>query len=251
MAKNELEIIGVPDWITIKGVEVLGAQRVQEAIRGALRWTGRYEDLGYPLTICPLDSTDELVLTEDLGKATVVEGAKSGLIVLDQTQLQVEDTYDTVLHAMTHASQPPNPTYLQEPLPYFAGDNFTGDNYTGHIVGYQGLRPIIRLRGEDKEWDFGYFEEGMAERNASYFPEYRWANIKYYAWGELTRANFPFDKFPNAHKLVPQNNVPYFVRTVLHVPTDIPISGNHIAKAMLLYIDAGNMVKKISNLFRA
>lgn len=57
MPKNERDrLIKIPDWITIEGAEILGAERVREAVRGALRWTSRF-GLAHPLTIRPLDRT--------------------------------------------------------------------------------------------------------------------------------------------------------------------------------------------------
>lgn len=235
----------VPDWITIEGAEILGAQRIQEAVRGALRWTSRFGQYG-PLTIRPLDDVETLDLSTAL-EGKVMEKAESGLIVLNQYALQAEDTYNTVIHAMTHASEPSSPVYLPEPIPYFAGTELTDDNYD-LIIGFQGLSPIIRLRKDNSELKFTYFSESMAERNASYFPEYQWRHPKYYAWGQLTRTYFPFDKFPNAHQLVPRSDVPSFVREVLHVPKDTPITGNHIARAILTYINVGNIMERMGRL---
>ncbi len=239
MANGNIErLIEIPDWITVEGAEVLGALRVQEAIRGALRWTSRYGGLGHPLVIRPLDRTQTPDLYADvLGP---VEEAGSGEILLDPNQLDKGNvyTYNVVLHAMTHASRPPNPTLLLEPLPFTYG--YGSD--TGHIVGYVGLCPVIKFKGGDREKYIHQFEEGMAERNASFFSEYRTGG-SYNIWGVITRVYFPFDKFPNAHQLVSQNDVPLFVRTLLQMPMDVPIDGNHIMKAIRLYSNIETLLK--------
>lgn len=233
LAKNKGQEVKVPDWITIEGADILGAQRIQEAVRGALRWTSRF-GLVPPLTIRPLDRTVIPYLYADDPE---IEQAGNGEILLDTNQLDKGkvSTYNVVLHAMTHASRPPDPTFLLEPLPFTYGAD------AAHVIGYIGLCPIIRIKGEDKQRYIPIFEEGMAERNACFFPEYK-TSRSYYIWGVITRVHFPFDKYPNAHQLVSQNEVPSFVRTLLRLPMDVPINGNLIMKGLGLYTNIGSLL---------
>ena len=136
------------------------------------------------------------------------------------------------LHAMTHACVPNNPTFLRQPLRV----------RDGAIIGYHGLRILVATVDVGIERKI-HIDEGMAERNASIFPNYN-LNIEipgfetrtqyYDNVGQLTRTTTPFGH-PNAHEWAKTNNVPAFVRTHLRIPTSQPVTAEHLVEVMNRY----------------
>lgn len=108
-----------------------------------------------------------------------------------------------VLHAMTHTCQPDEPTILPQPIPVGGGLV---------ILGYHGASIKVRFRNGDESF-FRLLEEGICERNASYFPGYASSHPSYFAAGKLAREHFPEEKDPM--ELIRRNDVPGLVAIIM------------------------------------
>lgn len=207
--------------ITIEGLDL---QTAQLARRAAMNWDEHYK-CGRSIKIIPFKGESQ---KKGKGTITIVGEEDPGLIRLGEaTDVEFE-----ILHAMSHACQPDKPTLLEKPLPYV----------DGIIRGFHGLNIMVTTKyGE--ETNFTLFEEGMAERNASYFSGYTVSDPRYFAIGNLTRTRIPLDKYPNAHKWNQVNNVPLFLQVVLNLPPGMFITAAHIQDAMLVYQNVWNQAE--------
>lgn len=208
--------------LTIEGLEPRTAELVR---RVAKRWDDRY-GCNRPIKIVPYAGEAQRF---GRGTITTVDEVDPGLIKLGNTT-SVESA---ILHAMNHACHPDNPTLFEKPLSFV----------DGVIRGFHGLNLLVTTKlGEDTK--FTLFEEGMAERNASDFPEYRVSEPRYYAIGNLTRTRVPFDNYPDAHQWSKNNDVISFLRAALNLPQSGQITVRHIQQAMSLYQDSWNQAEK-------
>lgn len=219
---NELSI-KIPSWITVENREGIGHDRVRDAVKAAIDWDRRYA-AGRKITIKPLPFKEKIV-EPDGSITTIEEQADSGNIMLGKTG----DARNITLHAMTHAAQLDEPFMLDTPLPFSQGV----------IRGFQGLKVLVTL-SSGEETKFTKIEEGMAERNASIFQGYTVNNSRYLAVGNLSRAQLPFDKFPQAHGWAKSNDFPALVRAVLGLPNDSVVNAVQIEKVIMQYNDAWN-----------
>lgn len=211
------------NWLTVESLEIIGKERAKRAIDAARQWDSRYK-AGRKVTIVPLDIQEEERLPD--GRIVITEEtAEPGIIKLGREG----DPYNIVLHAMTHATKPDNPTLLSNPLPFS----------DGIIRGYHGLDILVALR-DGKETKFTKIEEGVAERNASAFPGYTVGDARYFAVGNLARSQFPFEKYSYAHEWAKSNDVPALVRARLNLPFGSNITSSHIEAVMTEYTRAWN-----------
>lgn len=187
-------------------------------------WKQRYI-CGRAITVRPFKGE-----SKETGKVkeTVEETAGPGYIKLDpDTRFSVRNI---ILHAMTHACQPEKPTMLSEPIPF----------PDGWIIGYQGASIMVRLRNGNQTY-FRKMEEGMCERNASFFPGYSVPNLQYLSVGKLARQHFPQEQ--DTMRYVRHNDVPGIVAVILN---ETEISPGDIDKVIRMYQkawDAGGQNK--------
>lgn len=214
----------VPSWLTVEEGDVLGEERVKAAVQAAKDWDAKYKR-GGPITIRPLDAKEREVLPS--GEViTILEQAESGDIRLSQEG----DPRNNILHAMTHASKPAQPTFLSSPIPYA----------DGVVRGFHGLFILVNLDKDGKDTNFKILEEGMAERNAAAFQGYTVTDGRYFNIGTLTRELFPFDKYSQAHEWGKHNDVPSLMRARFNLPADAVLTGDHFSQLIAEYADAWN-----------
>ncbi len=214
-AQNEEDIEGFSDNLT-------------RTIRTAMReWKQRYV-CGRTIKIRPFKG-EETKFTGSGGEVKILkveESAGPGWMNIDpDTQASIRNT---VLHAMTHACPQTENTILPKPIPI----------KDGLIIGYQGASLVVKLKN-GKQTLFTKFEEGLCERNASFFPGYYNFNDHYFSVGKLARQHFPQGQDPMS--LARKNDVPGLASAVLHRPFES--SPDDIQEIMSLYQKAWDDVK--------
>ncbi|MDQ5988133.1 MAG: hypothetical protein CSYNP_03889 [Syntrophus sp. SKADARSKE-3] len=157
---------------------------------------------------------------ENGARESVVETAGPGWMNIDpQTRISLRHI---VLHAMTHSCQPDEPYILPSPIP------FRGVV----ILGYHGASVIVRLR-DGRQTFFRKMEEGLCERNASFFPGYRTYHPSYAAAGKLARQQFPAGEDPMP--LIRKNDVPGLIAKIVN-KTEASLAD--VQKVMNMYQEA-------------
>jgi hypothetical protein len=209
--KNQVESVAQSDE-DIKGF----SDNLTRTIRAAMdEWKQRYV-CGRAITVRPFKGESKSMGNGE--KETVEESAGPGWINIDpDTQLSIRNT---VLHAMTHACPQNEPTMLLQPVPF----------HDGLIIGYHGAAIIVKLKNH-KQTFFRKLEEGLCERNASFFPGYSISNKHYFSVGKLARQHFPQGQ--DTMSLIRNNNVPGLISIILNRP--IQSLSDDIEKVMSLY----------------
>lgn len=223
MKEKEFRLGDQPSWLNIEGMEKIGQERAKRAVDAARRWNARYK-AGRRIMITSLDISEEERLPD--GRISVtLETAEPGIIKLGREG----DPDMIVLHAMTHATKPDNPTVLDTPIPFS----------DGVVSGYHGLDILVALNNGE-ETKFTKIEEGMAERNASAFSGYTVEDARYFAVGKLARDHFPFERYTYAHEWAKSNDIPALVRARLNLPFGANLTSTHIETVMTEYMQAWN-----------
>jgi len=208
----------IPEWITVEGVETIGAERVSAAISAAIEWNGAY-DCGRSIVIRPY-TEGEVELFADGSREVTLEVAGPGYIELGAEG----DVRNIVLHSMTHACVPDKPNMFSEPFAFSEG----------WILGYHGLSILVQLH-DGTETAFRKIEEGVCERNASFLGSYSVTSEAYFRVGTLTKEYFP--KGSNADQYAKMNDVHGFTATFFGVDRNA-ITLDHVVQLMAIYNSA-------------
>lgn len=210
----------IPSWITLEDENKLGKRKAKEAVLAAIEWDNRF-DCGRNITINSLDNP----FTRTTPEGIVIrqeEFANPGKISIAKNV----NARDNILHGMTHACQQlDEPKPLDPPIPI----------PDGLIVGVKGLSLRVKVRTTGEEQDFPWFEEGMAERNASAFPGYKINNPIYSGLGSLTLRKFPLEPNSKAHEFAKTSDIESFLREVLNLGTSTSLTPRHFEQAMDQY----------------
>lgn len=156
---------------------------------------------------------------------TTLESAWPGKISLISSQNDL-DLRNSVLHAMTHACQPDSPTtiaqnYLIEP--------------GVEAYGYHGASILVTLKNGEKT-AFRKIEEGICERNASYFEGYNILDSRYFAVGKLARQHFTNDLVVG---WVKRNDIPALVASLIGKQPN-NVTQDDIRHVMTMYMKTWN-----------
>lgn len=194
-------------------------------IKRAMReWKQRYV-CGRSIVVQPFEGS-----SKDLGNGVqekVEETAGPGYIKIDpNSKFSIRNT---ILHAMTHACQRDNPLMLSEPTPF----------KDGLILGYQGAAIMVKLRNGEQTF-FRKMEEGLCERNASFFSGYSVHHRGYSAVGKLARQHFPQGQ--DLMTLIQNNDVPGMAAIILNKTEASP---REIAIIMDIYQKAWSAAQKL------
>lgn len=213
------------EWFKVEDEQLIGKERVNIAVKAAQDWDSNYQ-CERDVTLKYIQSVESVA--GDGSIRSFDEKAEPGIIYLTPRG----DARKIILHAMTHACKPDQPTLLPEPFVILDGNS--------EVYGYHGLALLVRDI-KRKSTMFTLFEEGMAERNAFYFPGYTYAGINYGNVGRLTTSKFPKEQYPQAENWVKTNNVPAFVNSLLSLPANHAITAPDLEEAMFRYAQAWNL----------
>ena len=178
----------------IKGFSAGQTKIIAAAMR---EWNGRYA-CGREVEVQPFEGS-----YRDLANGVreiVEETAGPGYMKINPTSRI--SLRKIVLHAMTHACQPDAPNILPRPIPLGSVT----------IIGYHGASVMVRLR-DGQQTFFRKMEEGLCERNASFFPGYTISHRGYFAAGKLARQHFPEGRDTMA--LIRNNDVPGLIGIIV------------------------------------
>ena len=182
----------------------LSINQKNEITKAVTDWGGKY---GPP----------NVILVKSFTPTNIIGGGP-GFIEVDINSR--ESLRDQVLRKMTHSTKPVQRTKPSQRLAIPEGE----------IVGFQGLTLIIEKDG--KEQEFELFQEGMADRNAAAFPEYKQSS------SGMNIMEFTIKIFPNdGEQFVRKSDIPGFVGRVLGLPPE-SITGQLIWHAMQKYTAA-------------
>ncbi|MCC7432532.1 hypothetical protein IT412_03335 [Candidatus Peregrinibacteria bacterium] len=215
-----------PEWLEISADDQakLTIAHTQNAIKAAMDWDKKFH-CGRKVSISHSAEKDQKVLPNGLIE-TIEEAAYPGKIIL-RTKDQNYDSYNVVLHAMTHACVPEQTTFLPTPIPFS----------DGHIIGYSGLQLVVKLRNNDIT-NFTKIEEGMAERNAATVSKsYKVSSATYFAVGNITLDHFPKSD-QTAHEFGKKNALPAFIRKFLGYDDARDLTSRDFEKVMTVYNQA-------------
>lgn len=221
--KNNSSPVDNSTWFRVEDRQLIGEGRINAAIKASDDWNALYQ-CGRDVTLKYIQAVES---TKNGSVTSSEEKAEPGLIYITPRG----DARKIILHAMTHACKPDQPTLLPEPFKILNGSS--------EIYGYHGLALLIRdvQKGQTM---FTLFEEGIAERNAIYFPNYTYAGRNYGNIGRFTLARFPREQYPLAHDWVKNNNVPAFVNNLLSLPADHRLTNSDLEEAMFIYAETWN-----------
>ena len=215
----------IPSWVRLEDEDKIGKRRAKEAVLAAVEWDNRFH-CERSIVINSLDNP----FTKPLPDGRVIrqeEFATPGKISI----AAAVSARDNVLHAMTHACQQlDQPKPINPPIPITEGA----------IVGIQGLTVIVKLNTVGEEHSFPWFEEGMAERNASAFKGYSVNNPTYFALGSLTLRKFPLESSSNAHNFAKTSDIDSFIRGALNLSPSVSIGSSQFEQVMNQYQSAYN-----------
>lgn len=221
--EDQKDIDNLPGWLKIEEVDRFGKDSARQATSAAIEWDNRFK-CGRSIVIRTLKNPQSIDLPGG-DKADQEEESFPGIISIANRV----NARDNVLHGMTHACLPDNPTIIDPPMA------FSG----GIITSYNGLKPQVTLHSGEQH-TFPWFEEGMAERNASAFRGYSINNPVYEEIGSLTIREFPLSSESHTHEWAKNNDVDSFVRTKLKLPAGSPVTGAQIEQVMDEYQQAHN-----------
>lgn len=177
-------------------------------------WKQRYF-CGRSVEVRPFEGSSKVL--DNGSRETVEETAGPGYIELDpKSKFSFRNT---ILHAMTHACHSDSPQMLSEPIRF----------KDGLIIGYHGAAIMVKLRNGEQTF-FRKMEEGLCERNASFFSGYSVHHRGYFAVGELARRHFPQGQ--DVMTLIQNNDVPRMAAIILNKTETSP---SDIGKVMDMY----------------
>lgn len=214
-----------PEWLEISEEDEtkLTITHTQNAVKAAIDWDRRFH-CGRKIGIYHSPENNQTFLPNGLVE-TIEETAYPGKIIL-RTKDPKYDSYNIVLHAMTHACVPET-TFLPTPIPFS----------DGHIIGYSGLQLVVQLKNYDIT-NFTKIEEGMAERNAATASSsYKVSSPTYFAVGNITLNHFPKND-QTAHELAKKNALPTFIRKFLGYDSSVELTSRDFEKVMKVYDQA-------------
>jgi hypothetical protein len=216
----------MPEWLEISADNQtkLTITHTKNAIKAAIDWDKKFH-CGRKVSVTHSTENDQKVLPNGLIE-TIEESAYPGKIIL-RTKGQNYDSYNIVLHAMTHACVPEQTTFLPTPIPFS----------DGHIIGYSGLQLVVQLKNYDIT-NFTKIEEGMAERNATTVKkDYKVGSATYFAVGNITLDHFPTSD-QTAHELGKKSDLPTFIRKFLGYDNTKELTSRDFEKVMKVYDQA-------------
>lgn len=214
-------------WLKIQDIDQIGAVRANIARQAALDWDRRYH-CQRDVTIKFRSYVEEKSLPD--GQIVIVEeSASPGLIAIGPEV----DIRDNVLHAMTHACQPDNFT----PVTPFRIRGAV-------VVGYHGASVKVTPDSTGEENYFRKVEEGIAERNASWFQGYEVGHRALFEVGSEALSDFPLQAGDLVEEWVKSNDMPQIVREILRLPPGSPVGPEELESAMTKYQQAWDRGQK-------
>jgi hypothetical protein len=167
-----------------------GEKRADSAIAVAAHWTKLYGST-VAVVLSPLTNPDP----------NEIERAISGHIAYSGAG----DIKSVILHSMTHAVKPKNPTILKKS--FLLGQDT--------VIGFHGLNLLIKTRFGEKTY-FTKIEEGVAERAAIFAGlGYSSYSLNYVNLATLTKNHFTKGHQPEPVEFVKKNDVYAFVAEFL------------------------------------
>ena len=207
-----------PPWLTID--DSFSAEQKQTISKAVSDWDAMYH-CNRRISIVPFTGTEITLPDESI--ISVLEEAFPGLIKIDLRQ-DAQVMRNTILHAMSHAFQNDKPTLLTKKFSF----------YDASAYAYHGAS-ILVLSDNGEETAFRKMEEGICERNASFFKNYTVTDPRYFALGKLARKHFP--QGSQVVEFMRNNDVLGIVGLVLNKPKE-KVAEEDVIKVSSIYLEA-------------